>query len=167
MAMESHPVAVAEVVDRALSMVRDAAATSKLELSAPLPDDLPAVAGDDRRLLQVMLNLLSNAVKFTPEGGHVTVSAQAEGNMVVVRVSDTGIGIAAKDLPHALEAFGQIDSSRSRRFPGSGLGLPLSRKLVELHGGSLVVDSTPGQGTTITVRLPRAQAAATAPVATA
>ncbi len=167
MAMESHPVAVAEVVERALSMVRDAAAASRLELSAPLPDDLPAVAGDDRRLLQVMLNLLSNAVKFTPEGGRVTVSAQAEGDMVAVRVSDTGIGIAAKDLPHALEAFGQIDSSRSRRFPGSGLGLPLSRKLVELHGGSLVVDSTPGQGTTITVRLPRAQAAATAPVATA
>ncbi|MGE5517551.1 MAG: ATP-binding protein [Bacteroidota bacterium] len=157
MAVDSEPVTLTEVTDRALTMIRDAAAANGLTLEVRVPADLPPIRGDHRRLLQVVLNLLSNAVKFTPEGGIVAVGAQAEDDDVVVRVSDTGIGIAAEDIPRALEAFGQIDSARSRRFPGSGLGLPLSRKLVELHGGTLSIASTVGMGTTVTLRLPRAQ----------
>jgi signal transduction histidine kinase len=155
MTVEVEAIALPAVIERARAMIRDAAAANRLRLDIMVPADLPSVAGDDRRLLQVMLNLLSNAVKFTPEGGRITVLATAENTQVVVRVSDTGIGIAPEDIPRALEAFGQIDSSRSRRFPGSGLGLPLSRKLVELHGGSLSVTSAVGVGTTVTLRLPQ------------
>lgn len=160
MSVDCHPVALESVVQRAVAMMRDSATASGLSLNIHLPPDLPDVAGDDRRLLQVMLNLLSNAVKFTPEGGLVQVNAAADGDMVILRVEDTGIGIAAADIPQALETFGQIDSARSRRFPGSGLGLPLSRRLVEILGGSLGISSTPGAGTTVTIRLPAARQAA-------
>ncbi|NFV81740.1 ATP-binding protein [Magnetospirillum aberrantis] len=156
MEVDRHPLDLGPVVERALSMTRDSALANGLRLSVRLPDDLPPVAADERRLLQVLLNLLSNAVKFTPEGGSVTLSATIEDNMVALRVRDTGIGITAEDIPRAFEAFGQIDSSRSRRFPGSGLGLPLSRKLTEMLGGSLCIDSQPGKGTTVTVRVPAA-----------
>ncbi len=157
MAVDHHPVALGHVVERALSMTRDSAMANGLCLDVDVAADLPAAEGDERRLLQVMLNLLSNAVKFTPEGGTVAIKAEVDAETVTIRVTDTGIGIAAADIPLALEAFGQIDSARSRRFPGSGLGLPLSRKLVELHGGSLTIDSHVGQGTTVIVRLPRAK----------
>jgi len=154
MVAEQHPVALGEVVERALSMTRDSALANGLTLDVDIPADLPAARGDERRLLQVMLNLLSNAVKFTPEGGIVAISATADDQGLIVRVADTGIGIAEEDIPLALEAFGQIESSQSRRFPGSGLGLPLSRKLVELIGGSLTIESAVGTGTTVIVRLP-------------
>jgi signal transduction histidine kinase len=150
-------VALPAVVGHAVAMVRDAAAANHLAIAVEVPDELPPVAGDERRLLQILLNLLSNAVKFTPEGGHITVTAECGDDGVIVRVADTGIGIAPEDIPRALEAFGQIDSSRSRRFPGSGLGLPLSRKLMELHGGTLSVESKVGVGTTITLHLPQAR----------
>ena len=154
MVVDQHPVALGEVVERALSMTRDSALANGLTLDVAIPADLPAAEGDERRLLQVMLNLLSNAVKFTPEGGIVSISATTDDQGLTVRVADTGIGIAEEDIPLALEAFGQIDSSRSRRFPGSGLGLPLSRKLVELLGGNLTIESAVGTGTTVIVRLP-------------
>ncbi|MBC7905965.1 MAG: HAMP domain-containing protein [Rhodospirillaceae bacterium] len=153
MSVECQPVALNEVVQQAVSMMKDSAQANGLRLDSTLPTDLPLVAGDDRRLLQVMLNLLSNAVKFTPEGGRITIDARAEGTDVVLQVADTGIGIKPEDIPRALQAFGQIDSARSRRFPGTGLGLPLSRRLVELHGGTLSITSAPGMGTTVTVRL--------------
>ncbi|MGE5478239.1 MAG: ATP-binding protein [Bacteroidales bacterium] len=156
MEVDQEAVPVAEVIERALTMIRDAATANGLALEVHIPAGLPPVRGDRRRLLQVALNLLSNAVKFTPEGGAIAVTAQAEDQHVMVKVTDTGIGIAAEDIPRALEAFGQIDSSRSRRFPGSGLGLPLSRRLVELHGGTLSIASTVGTGTEVTLRLPRA-----------
>jgi signal transduction histidine kinase len=146
------------VIDRAVAMMKDLAAQGGLELECAVESDLPAVMGDERRLLQVLLNLLSNAVKFTPEGGKVTVRATASADGVVVEVADTGIGIAPADIPRALEIFGQLDSMRSRRFPGSGLGLPLARQLVELHHGTLDIASVPGDGTVVTVRLPAAPA---------
>lgn len=154
MKIEMTPVHMNEVVKRALVMTRDSAVAHGLKLEVFLPSDLPAIMGDARRLMQVVLNLLSNAVKFTPEGGSVVVSAGVDTNHLILRVTDTGIGIAAADIPLAQEAFGQVESSRSRRFPGSGLGLPLSRKLVELHGGTVSIDSTVGVGTVVTLRLP-------------
>ncbi|MBC7953681.1 MAG: HAMP domain-containing protein [Rhodospirillaceae bacterium] len=157
MSVDCQPVALNKVVQRALSMTHDSATANGLQLDTTLPDDLPLVAGDDRRLLQIILNLLSNAVKFTPEGGRIAIHAQADGNEVVLQVTDSGIGIKPEDIPRALQAFGQIDSTRSRRFPGTGLGLPLSRRLVELHGGSLSITSAPGMGTTVTVRLRAAE----------
>jgi signal transduction histidine kinase len=117
---------------------------------------VPAVDGDATRLRQVLLNLLSNAIKFTPSGGRIVVSAQRTGDCVSLAVNDSGIGMAAKDIPKAFEPFGQIDSSIARKYGGTGLGLPLSKMFAELHGGALTIASVPGQGTTVTVTLPAA-----------
>lgn len=104
---------------------------------------------------QILLNLLSNAIKFTPSGGRVTIEAavQDDGRMVVT-VEDTGIGMNEEDIPVAMSSFGQIDSSFSRKFDGTGLGLPLSKMLTEMHGGELTLESAPGKGTSVTVTFP-------------
>ncbi|MGC8534685.1 MAG: sensor histidine kinase, partial [Rhizomicrobium sp.] len=115
---------------------------------------IPHVRADRRRLRQVLINLLSNAIKFTPEGGKVIVRARRASGGVVIDVCDTGIGIAQEDIPRAMEYFGQVDSTLARRYEGSGLGLPLSRQIMELHGGKLVLRSKPGEGTTVTLSLP-------------
>jgi PAS domain S-box-containing protein len=126
-----------------------------LGITIEIADDLPKLFADQRALKQISLNLLSNAVKFTTEGGRVTVRAaiDEEGAMLLA-VSDTGIGIPAKDIEKALAPFGQVDSIFTRKFPGTGLGLPLVRSLVELHGGNLSIESLVGVGTTATVRFP-------------
>jgi signal transduction histidine kinase len=145
----------------ALRMVRSRAdaAGLTLELRNELPPDVLGVRGDERRLKQIVLNLVSNAIKFTPANGRVSVTlAEAvERDGITVAVADTGIGIAAKDLPRVMEAFSQVDHGLNRRQNGTGLGLPLCKHLVGMHGGELAVDSTPGTGTTVTVRLPEAR----------
>jgi protein-histidine pros-kinase len=149
-------VAVPGVIEQAVAMIRERAHDLGVQLSVmPAPGDLPAVWADERQLLQVVINLLSNAVKFTPAGGSVVVSmaGNAEG-MVELRVADTGIGIEPGEITRALAVFGQIDSSIARKHTGTGLGLPLARKIVELHGGSLEIQSAIGVGTTVTVCLP-------------
>ena len=115
---------------------------------------LPGVHADERRIRQVLLNLLSNAVKFTPQHGTVRLSVTRCEAGVAIAVADTGIGIAPRDIPVALDRFGQIDSRLSRKYEGTGLGLPLSKRLVELHGGTLTIESAVGVGTTVTVILP-------------
>ncbi len=113
--------------------------------------------GDRGRLRQAILNLMSNAAKFTPEGGTARLSAFcAADKQVAISISDTGIGMREEDIPVALAPFGQIDSSRSRRYEGTGLGLTLARAIVELHCGEMRIDSTPGEGTTVAIFLPAA-----------
>jgi signal transduction histidine kinase len=104
----------------------------------------------------VVLNLLSNAIKFTPSGGKVTIAANAREDAVMISVADTGIGMAEQDIPRALEPFGQISNALTRTHEGTGLGLPLSKSLIELHGGHLEISSAPNAGTTVTVTLPAA-----------
>jgi len=116
----------------------------------------PAVAlkGDERRLRQCVVNLLANAIKFAP-GGDVTLSAEMTGATgIEIRVADTGCGIPANQLEQVFQPFHQVQNEFSRTTNGTGLGLPLSRKLVERHGGSLQLDSLPGCGTTALLRLP-------------
>jgi signal transduction histidine kinase len=134
-------------------------------LFAVLPPDPIEVQGDPAKLRQVVLNLLSNAAKFTDSGGTITVSAASTGGASVIRVSDNGIGMSAEEIPIALSAFGQIDNRLARRYEGTGLGLPLSKAIVELHGGTVTIDSAPGKGTNVTVTLPREAAAAGAAAA--
>jgi signal transduction histidine kinase len=118
----------------------------------------PFVRADERRLKQILLNLLSNAIKFTPAGGLVGIRASmTEGGGIAIAVSDTGIGIAAEEIDRAMAPFSQVETGLARRYDGTGLGLPLSKALAELHGGSLHLESEPGVGTTVTVCLPAAR----------
>ena len=109
---------------------------------------------DERKLKQIMLNLLSNAVKFTPEGGTVSVLVRRAGTDVEIAVADTGVGIAEDHLAIIFEEFRQVGADYRRKAEGTGLGLALTRKFVELHGGTMHVESAPGKGSTFTFTLP-------------
>src|SRR4029077_8978298 len=113
-----------------------------------------ALRGDGRALKQIVLNLLSNAVKFTPSGGVVSLRIEAAPDNVALVVADTGIGIAAEALQLLCQPFQQADASISRKFGGSGLGLAISRKLLALHGATLTIESTPGEGTVVRATFP-------------
>ena len=146
---------LAEVTISATRLVERLARDAKLALDVQLPPDLPMLVADRRALRQILINLLSNAIKFTPPDGRVELHAAIEpGGELAIVVSDTGIGMAEQDIPTALAPFGQIDSAMTRERPGTGLGLPIVKALVELHGGSLAVESALGAGTTVRVRFP-------------
>ena len=132
-----------------------AAEAAGITLDATVPDGLPALRADERRLQQVVDHLLSNAVKFTEAGGTVSVDAslEADGRLLLV-IRDTGIGIAEDDMQRVFEPFTQLDSTLARRFQGSGLGLYVSRALVAGLGGELSLHSAPGVGTSVEIRLP-------------
>ena len=152
--LEIQPVDLEPVTLSAMDVIRPAAEAKGVRLVTRL-FQVPPVSGDTDRLSQVIWNLLSNAVKFTEAGGTVTVTLETHGGQVVLSVADTGQGIDAKFLPHVFERFTQSDSSTSRRHGGLGLGLALVHELVELHGGTVRVDSGGvGAGTTFTVMLP-------------
>ena len=130
--------------------------TKDVELKTAPIDPAIVLKGDERKLRQVLLNLLSNGVKFTPPGGRVEVSTYTDlAGARVIAVKDTGLGISEADLERVFEPFVQADGNLDRASSGTGLGLPLSRKLVELHGGTLHLESTLGQGTTAIVMLPQ------------
>ncbi|HEX8785143.1 MAG TPA: ATP-binding protein, partial [Telluria sp.] len=150
----------ARAIEAALGTVHPAVLAKRLELCTALDEDVGEVLGDPGRLQQVMWNLLSNAVKFTPAGGKVEVALAREGDEAVVRVGDSGIGIAPDFLPHVFDRFRQQDASITRKHGGLGLGLSIVKQLVELHGGTIAVDSPgEGAGATFTVRLPLAERA--------
>ncbi|HXQ53258.1 MAG TPA: ATP-binding protein [Stellaceae bacterium] len=152
--LNEEPVDVATVVESCARLMRDRVQAAGLEFSHTLAAGLPLVHCDDLRLKQILLNLLSNAVKFTPPGGRVTVRAALDDKGLGLSVEDTGIGIAAADLAKALRPFGQIDSRLARKYQGTGLGLPLAKSMIELHGGRLEITSTLGVGTKATVWFP-------------
>jgi signal transduction histidine kinase len=134
-------------------MMLPQAENAGVALVVDLAPQLPHMRGDRRRIRQILLNLLSNALKFTARGT-VTVRAYRTAEGMVMQVNDTGIGMRREDFSKALEPFGQVDSSLARKYEGTGLGLPLTRQMVELHGGHLELDSVLGQGTSVTVTLP-------------
>jgi len=146
-----------------VSMVQARADAGGVFLLLNLPPNLPALRADGRALKQIVLNLLSNGIKFTPAGGKVCLGAECAVDGIVVSVADNGIGIPSDALARVVRPFGQADSSISRRFGGTGLGLPISKRLVELHDGELVIASEVGAGTTITVRLPASRILAESP----
>ena len=143
------------IVRLSLRMLAPRAADKDIRLTSHLPHRPLRVWGDRQKLKQVLLNLLSNAVKFTPRGGHVRVAAIVEADGVpVLTVEDDGVGIAKADLAKVLQPFERAQSHMGLAAEGTGIGLPLSKSFVESHGGDLVLASAPGQGTTVTVRLP-------------
>ena len=126
-----------------------------IAFAATIPSELPMLCVDELKLKQIIINLLSNAVKFTPAGGTITLDAREETRRgFIIVIADTGIGIAPEDIAHVFTPFTQLKANVSRPIPGTGLGLPLTKALVELHGGSLNIDSPVGTGTTVTVTLP-------------
>ena len=146
-----------QVVRTCLNYVKERAGHAGVELLNQLPDDIPRLYADERKIKQILLNLLSNAVKFTPSGGSVTVRASINpvtGYTIEVVDTGIGIGIALEDIPKALTQFGQIDSSLNRKYEGTGLGLPLSEALAKLHDGRLDLRSSPNIGTTVSLVLP-------------
>jgi len=136
-------------------MMRDQCERGDLVLEFTEPAAPMLVSGEPAKLRQVLLNLLSNAVKFTGPGGRITLGAREDGDTIVAEVRDTGIGMSSDDIAVALTPFGQVDNRLARRFDGTGLGLPLAKELIELHGGRLAIDSEPGRGSTISVVLPK------------
>jgi two-component system phosphate regulon sensor histidine kinase PhoR len=150
------PLALDDVVDSVLAILMPRAESRRVALAAALPPSLPRVLADHDRLAQILINLVDNAVKYTPEGGHVTVTAEAAGEQVAVTVADTGIGIPAADLPRITERFYRVDKARSRELGGTGLGLAIVKHLVFAHGGELAIESDYGRGTRVRFTLRRA-----------
>ena len=163
MALKFEPLWLEEVAEDAVRLVRNRAEAAGLALSIEFPH-LPEVEADYRALKQVLLNLLSNAIKFTPRGGRVTISAEGRhdplGERVRISVRDTGIGIAQDDLARLAKPFEQVENQHSKTTQGSGLGLALTKSLVEMHGGSLDMQSAPGEGTVVSFSLPIRQSGA-------
>jgi two-component system cell cycle sensor histidine kinase PleC len=156
MQLQPEPTDASELIGQCVRIVRGRAEEKRLQLRADV-SDLPEMELDPRAFKQVMINLISNAVKFTPEGGRVTVRGFLSGVGVAFQVSDTGIGIATEDLPRLGRPFEQIENQHSKSHQGSGLGLALSKSLIELHGGTLTIDSVLGEGTTVNVVMPISQ----------
>jgi len=154
--IEDEDIDIRDIIRECKVMVQEKADIAKISLSWRAGQDLPFLRADGRRVKQIILNLLSNALKFTPERGKVVIGVQqAENGGVIIKVSDTGIGIAKEDIPTILQPFTQLTEAYvSSPDGGSGLGLSLVKSLTELHGGSLDIDSTPGVGTKVSVIFP-------------
>ena len=145
---------VPQAIDNTLMLVRERAMRRGITLERSVEPRLGEINGDERKVKQVLLNLLSNAVKFTPEGGRIEVRAVVADGTVEISVSDTGVGIAPEDHEAVFEEFRQVGSDYARRHEGTGLGLALARRFVELHGGRIWVKSQVGQGSTFTFAIP-------------
>jgi PAS domain S-box-containing protein len=147
-------VSLTRLLDDSLRLVRQRAASAGIATEVTVEEGITSIWADERVLKQIMLNLLTNSIKFTPRGGRITTMVRIKSGEVEIGVSDTGIGMTAAEIEAALKPFGQIDSPLARQHKGTGLGLPLARSLVELHGGRLTVQSRSGEGTTVTAILP-------------
>ena len=153
--LKEEPVDLHETVQGSITAVTAQALKNKVSLQVELPQALPPVRADAVAMRQILINLLSNAVKFTPEGGQVTISVERpkDGGLALV-INDTGIGMNDEEIAIALEPFRQVENAMTKKFEGTGLGLPIARRLVELHGGRLEIASAKNLGTAIRVYLP-------------
>lgn len=138
-----------------IRLVKERATRRELAIDYTVPDMLPHLWADPRAAKQILFNLLFNAIKFTPKHGRICVAASAnDDGGLSITVSDTGIGIPPDQLQRVLRPFERVDNRYTRKAGGTGLGLPLVKALIELHGGSLTINSTPSVGTTVTIRFP-------------
>ena len=154
--LETTTLNISEIVQASLFIIKEKAHRHGIQLSIEIPVDLTSMTllADERKLKQILFNLLSNAAKFTPDGGAITVSLQRMEDGVVISVQDTGIGIDSADLPRIFEAFYQVRGTWAHKTPGTGLGLPLSKRMADMHGGRIWVESELGKGSTFSVFLP-------------
>ncbi len=162
--LKDEPTSLDDIFRTCEGLMKDRAAANGVELAIKPPTSMPAIVVDPLRLKQILLNLLSNAVKFTPKDGLVMLSASCTTAGVVIVVTDTGIGMRSEDILVALEPFRQIDGSLTRLHQGTGLGLPLAKRLTELHGGTLKIESETGKGTCVRITLPATRLSTAAPL---
>jgi signal transduction histidine kinase len=153
--LDEEVVEISELVALSTSLIEEMAARGRVDYGVEVRGDVPAIYADAAKLRQVLINLLSNAIKFTPAGGRVrlTVAHEPDGHLAF-RIEDTGRGIPRDKMALVLTPFGQVDGHLSREHGGVGLGLPLTKRLIELHGGTMEIASTPGSGTVVTARFP-------------
>jgi signal transduction histidine kinase len=137
-----------------MTLIRERAQKHEIMLGIDAGPELGEITADERKFKQILLNLLSNAVKFTPDCGRIDVKARRDADHVVVGVHDTGIGIALEDQEAVFEEFRQVGRNYTNKQEGTGLGLALTRKFVELHGGRIWLESEPGKGSTFTFTIP-------------
>jgi two-component system, OmpR family, phosphate regulon sensor histidine kinase PhoR len=150
--LQKVPVKVADVAARAAERLKSQADRAGLQMKLDIASGLPLVSADEARIEQVLVNLIHNAIKFTPPGGRINISAKAEGDKLIVSVSDTGVGISEDDLPRVFERFYKAD--RARAGGGTGLGLAIAKHVVEAHGGKIWVESVEGRGSTFSFTIP-------------
>lgn len=160
LAWEMAPQEVAPLIEETLGRLSLQLKGKRLQVHRRFSDALPLIMADRDKLQQVLLNILTNAAEFTPAGGEVFIEARTQGEMVVITVRDTGVGIPAEDVPHIFERFYRVDKARSRMLGGTGLGLAIARQIVEAHGGSIHLKSTPGRGTEVAFTVPAVRTAA-------
>ncbi len=165
MQISRRPIDPSDAVDSAVRLIRRRASDKKVALSFDPDDDLPEIQGDHLAIKQMTLNLISNAIKFTDEGGRILVTIRHEDSWIVIRVTDTGVGISAEDLPRLAQPFEQASSNDGRNLKGTGLGLALTKSFAEMHGGRFAIESTLGEGTTVSIFLPVSEAEPARPVA--
>jgi signal transduction histidine kinase len=164
LSLEEEPIDPVEALNRSMHMFRQRASEIGVDLTFRVRDDIPWIIADPRLFNQVAINLTSNALKFTPEGGRVWIEIKLDGHgNLVLSVKDTGIGIKSDDVQRIFEPFVQVENAMSRTHQGTGLGLPLVRKIMSLHGGTVELDSAVGEGTTAIATFPKSRFVAPAP----
>jgi signal transduction histidine kinase len=155
MELEPAEFSLPEAIERAVSLVKERAQRHGVRLQSDVAPAVATIRADERKVKQILLNLLSNAVKFTPEGGSVTVTADAVRGGVEIRVRDSGVGISPEDQRALFQEFRQVGRDAARKAEGTGLGLALTKRFVELHGGAIRLESAPGKGSTFIFNLPQ------------
>ncbi|HEV2302363.1 MAG TPA: ATP-binding protein [Stellaceae bacterium] len=155
MSLEDEVFEIADLAKACVSLLGQRARQNRITLETDFAKDALLIRGDGLKLRQALINLLSNAVKFTPAGGRVTLRLElASDGALVLSISDSGIGMSPDELTIALETFGQVDNALTKHYEGTGIGLPLAKRLVELHGGRLEIESIKNRGTTVRIRIP-------------
>jgi len=154
--LHEENISIANIVETVIHMLRPRAERAQVTIKPLTGNAIPMIYADERRVKQVMINLISNAIKFTPEGGNISVGvSRKDDGSLAIEVIDNGIGMDDEEAAISLSRFGQVDSSLDRKHEGTGLGLPLTQGLMELHGGTLKIESEKGQGTLVTVTFPK------------
>jgi len=154
MELYEEPVDIAGIIESSIAMVRPRTEKAEITIAVDIAPILPLVRADERKLRQSVLNILSNSVKYSAVGGQIRISASSNDRGLCIRITDSGIGIASADIPKAMSPFGQIDSPLNRRTMGTGLGLPLAKRILEVHGGRFEITSEYGKGTTVSMEIP-------------
>lgn len=154
MELDTRVFSLKDLMKSAAGLFREKMISHNITVESQMEDGLDEIVGDQKKIKQIVVNLLSNAIKFSPDGGKVTTRAQRVKDVIEISVEDRGIGVSREDIPKLFQPFQQVESSFQKRYGGAGSGLFLTKKLVELHGGTISVESEKGEGTTFTFSVP-------------